>query len=82
VAHQHPAGAELMAARAPLGRSNHPTTVGAADQLADCGHDRRVSRKSQGLVNFGKSIELLVCLAAVREILRMGSTREECLGSQ
>jgi hypothetical protein len=39
VAHQRPAGAELMAAHAPLGRSNHPTAIGTTDQLADCGDE-------------------------------------------
>jgi hypothetical protein len=39
VADEHPAKAEPVPARAMLGRTNHPRAIGAADQLADCGHE-------------------------------------------
>ena len=35
---QRAAGAEPVTARATLRRPNHPRAVGAADQIADCGH--------------------------------------------
>jgi hypothetical protein len=33
-----------VTAWASLGRSNHPTAIGAANQIADCGHDPEVRR--------------------------------------
>jgi hypothetical protein len=41
---QHPATPQSVPARAVLRWPNHPLAIGAADQLADCGHDPRVGR--------------------------------------
>ncbi|MBV9351137.1 MAG: hypothetical protein JOZ23_06335 [Mycobacterium sp.] len=40
----HATGRELVAASAALRWPRHPRAIGAADQLADCGHDSPVGR--------------------------------------
>jgi hypothetical protein len=42
VADEQRASPEAMTARAALRRPRHPRAIGAADQIADCGHDSEV----------------------------------------
>jgi hypothetical protein len=35
---ERPPGWKPVTARATLGRPNHPRAIGAADEIADCGH--------------------------------------------
>jgi hypothetical protein len=44
VADKRAARCEPVTPRATLGRTDYPTAIGAADQLADCGHDSTVGR--------------------------------------
>jgi hypothetical protein len=41
VTDEHPARAEPVPARAVLRWPNHPSTISAADELADCGHNAK-----------------------------------------
>jgi hypothetical protein len=41
---EHRAGAERVTVRAALRWPRHPRAIGAADQLADCGHESTVGR--------------------------------------
>jgi serine/threonine protein kinase, bacterial len=55
VANEHPVGAELVAARATLRWPHHPRAIGAADQLADCGHGARSAPVVSGLAAFAST---------------------------